>query len=234
MKHFFIFVLLSLLLAACVPATTPSASPTSTITATATPPPVETSHTPTATASAIPSPSPQMSPSPWPTIRVVMTPDAVQVERWKEYEEALAIALFPPKHNPQSPSGFLCEWEFLGRADQEVYVWAECMSIFSPGNDGFPYDATTPAVIHIGADGAVQSVEIPGLPYDAEIRRMFPPNVQERYFDRLINRKVDRSLALETRASRRTTFGCSQCNSNSMNFAVAKIRGLLFQHNKEP
>jgi len=112
------------------------------------------------------------------------------MERWKEYEDALATALFPPKYIPQSPSEFLCEWEILGRADQEVYVWAVCMSIFSAGvNTGLPYGGSIPAVIHIGIDGTVQSVEIPGggTDYASDIRRMFPLDAQERIFGHLIN-----------------------------------------------
>jgi len=133
-----------------------------------------------------------ITPSPLPTQPTIpiITPDPIQVERWKEYEDALAIALFPPKYIPQSPSEFLCEWEILGRSDQEVYVWAVCMSIFSAGvNSGLPYHAEIPAVIHIGADGVVQNVEIPGggSSYASDIRRMFPPEAQEKYFEGLIH-----------------------------------------------
>jgi hypothetical protein len=59
----------------------------------------------------------------------MITPDPVQVERWKEYQTELAKSLlsFLP------PEEVLCEWEILGRSDQKVYVWAVCTSIISSG-----------------------------------------------------------------------------------------------------
>ena len=111
----------------------------------------------------------------------MITPDSIQVERWQEYEDALRRIIL------KGVESVLCEWEILGRSDQEVYVWAECISIFPDGNSGLFYHSTMPAVIHIGADGAVQSVEIPGIHYAADIRKMFPPDAQERYFGGLIH-----------------------------------------------
>jgi len=132
-----------------------------------------------------------ITPSPLPTqpIILVITPDPIQVERWKEYETALATSLFPSSF---IPGEFLCEWEILGRSDQEIYVWAVCMSIFSVfsvGDTKLPYHAGIPAVIHIGTDGVVQNVEIPGggSSYASDIRRMFPPEAQEKYFGGLIH-----------------------------------------------
>jgi len=153
---------------------------------TETPTPTAVSPTPTSTAEVIPT---LIAPTPTPTqpsIPPMITPDAIQVARWKEYENALAMALFPSSF---IPGEFLCEWEILGRSDQEVYVWAVCMSTFLVGNSGLHYEAMDPAVIHIGVDGAVQSVEIPGIgsDYAPDIRRMFPPDVQERYFNGLID-----------------------------------------------
>ena len=168
--------LLLFFLAACTPAITPSPKET----------PIQTVVLPTLTATvdipAIITPSPMPT---QPTIPVI-TPDPIQVERWKEYETALAKVLFPSSF---IPGEFLCEWEILGRSDQEVYVWTVCMSIFPVGSAGLPYHGEMPAVIHIGADGAVQSVEIPGggSDYARDIRRMFPPDAQERYFGRLIH-----------------------------------------------
>jgi len=125
----------------------------------------------------IPSPLPTQ-----PTIPVI-TPDPIQLERWKEYEDALRRIIL------KDVESVLCEWEILGRSDQEIYVWAVCMSIFSVESTGLPYHSTMPTVIHIDADGAVQSVEIPGggTHYASDIRRMFPPDAQERYFERLIH-----------------------------------------------
>jgi len=179
-----LIALLTLILAACAPGTS---IPTATLIPVATSTPLL--PTPTATlhvTSTIAFPTP----SPLPTQRVfaVITPDQIQMERWDEYEDALATTLFPPEYIPQSPNQFLCEWEILGRSEQEIYVWATCMSIFPAGSDGYPYHGEIPAVIHIGANGAVQSVEIPrgGSEYASDIRRMFPPSAQERYFDKLI------------------------------------------------
>ena len=180
MKPLFIVILL-VTLSACGKQTV--ALPTET------PIPTIVSPTPVPTSTLIPV---TITPSPLPTqpIVPVITPDPIQVERWNEYEDALAIALFPPKYTPQSPSEFLCEWEILGRSDLELYVWTVCMSIFSAGvNTGLPYQSSMPVVIYVGADGVVQSVEIPGggSDYAADIRRMFPPDAQEKYFDGLIH-----------------------------------------------
>ncbi len=124
-----------------------------------------------------------INPSPLPTQPIIpfITPDHVQVERWKDYEAALAGVLL------KGVEPVLCEWELLGRSDQEMYVWAVCMSTFSVESTGLPYYAEMPAVIHIGTDGTIQSVEIPGAHYATDIRRMFPPDAQERYFNRLIH-----------------------------------------------
>ena len=148
---------------------------------TETPIPTVVSPTPVPTSTLIPV---NITPSPLPTqpIIPIITPDAIQVERWKEYENVLAKSLlsFLP------PEEVLCEWEILGRSEQEVYVWAVCTSIISSGTS--PISGTeifsspsTPAVIHLGEDGSVQSVEIPGAGsfYAPDINRMFPPDVQE-------------------------------------------------------
>jgi hypothetical protein len=119
----------------------------------------------------------------------MITPDPLQAERWEEYEDALATAIFSPKYLPQSPIEFLCEWEILGQVEQEVYVWATCMSTFEIEGLGIPYHGGMPAVIHISADGTIQNVETPGggSDYASDIREMFPPAAQEKYFNRLIN-----------------------------------------------
>jgi hypothetical protein len=152
---------------------------------TETPIPTVVSPTPVPTFTLIPV---TVTPSPLPTQPIIpmLTPDTIQLERWKEYEDALAIAIFPSSF---IPGEFLCDWEILGRSDQEVYVWAVCTSIFSIEGVGVPYGGSIPAVIHIGADGAVQSVEIPGggTDYASDIRKMFPHDAQERIFGHLIN-----------------------------------------------
>ena len=140
------------------------------------------SQTPLPTSTFIPV---TITPSPLPTQPIIsmITPDSIQVERWMEYESALAGTIL------KNVESVLCEWEILGRSDQEVYVWAVCTSTFSIGNSGLFYIAEMPAVIHIGVDGAVQSVEIPGAgtQYASDIRRMFPLDAQEKYFSKLIN-----------------------------------------------
>ena len=116
-----------------------------------------------------------------------VTADSIQVERWKEYEDALAKALFSLSFADYE---FLCEWEILGQSNQEIYVWTVCMTIASDASTGRPsLHSTMPVVIHTQADGSVESVEIPrgGNDYAADIRRMFPPEAQEKYFEGLIH-----------------------------------------------
>ncbi|HKY56106.1 MAG TPA: hypothetical protein VJM08_17450, partial [Anaerolineales bacterium] len=127
-----------------------------------------------------------ITPSPLPTQPIIpmITPDAIQVERWKEYEDALAQSLlsFLP------PEEVICEWEILGRSEQEVYVWALCTSIISSGTSPISgaeifSSSSTPAVIHLREDGSVQSVEKPGSGSKriSNILKMFPPDVQEKF-----------------------------------------------------
>lgn len=110
----------------------------------------------------------------------IITPDAIQLERWREYEVALAMKLLPPNF---LRGEVLCEWELLGRFNQEIYVWAFCQS--PPYTEDLPSSiASMPAVVHLGNDGDVQGVEIPGSgsAYARDIREMFPPDVQEIIF----------------------------------------------------
>ena len=120
-----------------------------------------------------------VTPSPLPTESIVpyITPDAVQVERWQEYEDALARVIF--SYLP--PEKVVCEWVILGRANLDVYVSAYCASIYSAG----PGQATIPAVIHLNLDGSVQNAEIPGSgsSYGPDIRRLFPEELQEQIFN---------------------------------------------------
>ncbi len=114
-----------------------------------------------------------------PTIPVIpwVTPDPVQVEKWRDHEAALAadiLSYLPPEN-------VLCEWEILGQAGNEVYVWTVCGEIWDirVGLEGL-------AVIYLGADGSVQDV-ISRIEFPEEIRQTFPPEVQERYFHGLIH-----------------------------------------------
>ncbi len=126
-----------------------------------------------------------ITPSPLPTQPIVpfITPDSIQVERWKEYEDALARTLL----SFRPPEEVICEWELLGRSEQKVYVWAVCTNIISSGTslDGTEIfsSPSIPAVIHLGEDGSVQNVEIPGAgsDYARDISQMFPPDVQKEF-----------------------------------------------------
>jgi hypothetical protein len=121
-----------------------------------------------------------VTPSPMPTepIIPIITPNPAQVERWNEYEDALALAFFKSYYQPEE---VVCEWVILGQTDQEVYVWAHCASIYSAG----PSQGSIPTVIRIGANGSVQNAEIPGsgTAYGPSILRLFPPDLQEIIFD---------------------------------------------------
>ncbi|MFZ5909347.1 MAG: hypothetical protein ACOYYU_04965 [Chloroflexota bacterium] len=172
MKNRIVFAFLLITLAACTPVAGPAETPTQpTLSAL-----VAAAKTADALTQAarFPSPPPTVipiTPSPLPTQPVypVITPDAVQVERWKEYEDALAQNILP-----MFPSEtILCEWDILARTGQEVYVWAVCSS--SKGND------SRPAVIHLEADGSVHSVEIPKRGASADVDRMFPKEAKVKF-----------------------------------------------------
>ena len=129
---------------------------------TTTPPPPTV--TLTATVAAILTTPPPIRPSFVP----IMTPDAFQVEHWREYQDALAKKFIFSDYVPFT----LCEWDILGRAKQEVYVWAVCAA---PGYQDMRF-----AVIHITLNGAVEKVEAPynGDGWASDVQRMFPSDVQ--------------------------------------------------------
>lgn len=116
-------------------------------------------------------------PTPYPTQPhpPIFTPDATQVERWKEYQAALAKALFSfdPDHSegydPEAYKTALCEWDILGQAKQEVYVWADCISA-----DGLALQGN-PAVIHLNPDETIQEV--------IEVKTRADPNTQLAIYD---------------------------------------------------
>lgn len=168
-QRFFWTVLLTFL-AACAPTTL---RPTETAVPSAVPP------TQTATATfVIPTPSPFPTRSPFIPI---MTPDAIQVARWKEYQTELAKRLVP-----QDPPGVvLCEWIILGRSGQEIYVAAVCSG---------SWRLTAPAVIYLAPDGAIQNVEAVdyGSSRDFNIQRLFPPNVQEMIYSGSLSTIMER------------------------------------------
>jgi hypothetical protein len=120
------------------------------------------------TQTAMPTSTPEATPIPTQPIVPLLTPDAIQVERWKEYQTELAKSLF----SYISSKEILCEWDILQKSDQDVYVWVVCKSTFE--------SSSTPAVIHLGVDGFIQNIEIPG-PGLYDYPKMFPPDVQEKF-----------------------------------------------------
>ena len=118
------------------------------------------------------SPLPGATASPQPTIAGVMTPDAVQVEKWKEYEIALAKAVF----NVEVPKDVLCEWVILGQSGQEVYVWVVCRDQYGGGS--------LPAVIYLESNGSIQNVKTPQSiqkDYLDAIHKLFPEDVRKKF-----------------------------------------------------
>ena len=88
-----------------------------------------------------------------------------------EYEHALALELVG------TPNA-ICEWVVLGQKDQEVYVYAMCqITDLSIGTA-----ATIPVVIHLGNNGSIEKVQLPGsgTQYGNNIRKMFPPELQDK------------------------------------------------------
>ncbi|HNB54221.1 MAG TPA: hypothetical protein PK530_19895, partial [Anaerolineales bacterium] len=111
---------------------------------------------------------------------------------WREYETALVKTIL-------WEDGF-CEWEILGQAAQEVYVWAVCRTVSGGG-------ASVPAVIYLAPDGKIDKVVIPrdGSNYGVDIQALFPPDVQtlvnapdqefiDSAWDHLIERQKDTSI----------------------------------------
>jgi len=119
------------------------------------------------------------SPSPLPTqpIVPVITPDAVQVEIWKEYQTELAKLVLSDS-GAEFPfyKDALCEWDILGQSGEEVYVWADC---FVPGTGG-----RGPAVIYLGTDGSIRDVKyaFPSSSRDVTISGLFPADVQAKIY----------------------------------------------------
>ncbi len=144
--------------------------------------PLPSTFTPTATI-VYPTPSliPTMPPPP------ILTPDAIQVERWQEYQAELAKVVLSSNpelgDDPAIYKDALCEWDILGQSGQEVYVYVAC--VIAKGNGGM----RKPAIIYLEPDGSIRIVKLPGpkaansemFDYDP-----FPTNVQEKfcyYFD---------------------------------------------------
>lgn len=119
----------------------------------------------------------------------IITPDAVQVKRWKEYQTELARVVLAANpeigSDPEIYKTALCEWDILGRSSREIYVYSVCIGATTKGNR----DMRKPAIIYLELDGSIQRVKIPDpkgpnseiFDYDP-----FPKDVQEKfcyYFD---------------------------------------------------
>jgi hypothetical protein len=130
-----------------------------------------TTATPTNTPTALPTATTTPTLIPTMPSPPILTPDAIQVEKWKEIEKELAKGILP-----MFPiETVLCEWDILGRSEQKVYVYAICASL--AGSDRFP------VVMHFRADGSIQNVEIPrrASEWSSDINRMFPLEIQEKF-----------------------------------------------------
>lgn len=165
-KTFMLFALLLTNLVACAPIIpAPTETPASTATFTLLP---ELTNTPVPVTEIL---GQEATPTPTQSFTAIITPDAIQIERWREYQTALAesILFFLP------PEEVLCEWEILGRTIQEVYIWAVCRGIDSGGS--------TPVVLHLKEDGTILNVEKPGSgsKRNANMLRMFPEDVREKF-----------------------------------------------------
>jgi hypothetical protein len=119
--------------------------------------------------SAVPFVTPTFTPASPP----ILTPNASQIERWREYQTALADAILI-EYN-YYPEDALCEWDILGHSGREVYVWAVCQNKFS--------DASIPAIIHLVSDESISAVEIPrtGSDYDSDVQGIFPKDIQAKF-----------------------------------------------------
>jgi hypothetical protein len=191
--HRYFWIVLLALLAACAPAqpnatdvlNTAIAKARTSIPLTQTALPTATPLPPTVTSTAtvvviLPTPPPTQPPIP------ILTPDAIQVERWREYQTELAKALlsFDPEHpegyDPEAYKDALCEWDILGRSGQEAFVWADCVSA-----DGLALKGN-PAAIYLEPYGSIREVSVARAGADPRTQfavydlHLFPMYIQEK------------------------------------------------------
>ena len=107
--------------------------------------------------------------------------------RWAEYESALVH-----KFLPEGKQG-VCEWEVLGQAAQDIFVWAVCQGN-SPSSE--PTGMSAPAVIHLAADGQIQTVTVPrdGAFYSQDVKMLFPRELHERIFSHTLAPEIESHL----------------------------------------
>lgn len=189
-KVIFIFIYLSFIISACNGSTneptelmdfTPTLDKTTEYKATSTPPvsPTIIMEKPTKTyTNSTPTEQVEImhTPSPWPTLPMAFTPNPEQINRWPEYEKALAKELIPAPE----PTKILCEWITLGQVEDEIYVWAYCQV-----DDRIPTGASEPVVIYLGEDGEIRNTDSPrsGSYYPPDVERLFPPDIQKYIFN---------------------------------------------------
>lgn len=117
----------------------------------------------------------------------IITPNATQVERWKEYQTELAKVILSSNpeigNDPAIYKDALCEWDILGQSGREVYVYGVC--VIAKGNR----DMRKPAIIYLEPDGSIRKVKLPE-PKEGDREKFnydpFPIDVQEKfcyYFD---------------------------------------------------
>lgn len=176
-------ILIAFLAGACGPiipeqgsSATTTSSPTltpfpSTVTPTSTPDVVFVTDVPTVL------PTPQPPP--------ILTPDAIHVERWQEYQTELAKALLgfdpdrPEGFDPDAHKGALCEWDILGQSGRELYVWVDCDSVNGLLHHG------DPTVVYLASDGSIREVNVVRARVDPRTQlavydlHLFPTSVQE-------------------------------------------------------
>src|SRR5215213_1067893 len=144
-----------------------------------------------------------LAPSPLPTqpTIAVFTPDPIQVESWKDYQTELAKLVLAQHAGNEVllDETALCEWDVLGRSDQEVYVWAMCSSPHSGD--------TKPALIHLMPDGSIQKVEVPfhGSDWELTIRKLFSSDVREKIDAYFISSNTGRAEELRIHLQYRLT-----------------------------
>lgn len=93
---------------------------------------------------------------------------------------ARALFSYDPNHlegyDPEAYKDAICEWDILGKADQKVYVWAECISGLSL--------KTNPAAIYLEPDGSLQKVIVPDIAYREQTKiydlHLFSIGIQEK------------------------------------------------------
>ena len=114
----------------------------------------------------------------------LMAPSA---PHWTEYDRALT-----QKFLPEGMTG-VCEWEVLGQAAQDVFVWAACQGN-SPISE--PMGMSAPAVMHLTADGQIQSVTVPraGAFYAQDVTTLFPSELHERIFSHTLSPEMKQHL----------------------------------------